>query len=92
MIVRTVNSSLLNCLLLAALFGGGRSVLIVSSWAGGTFLATGLLRGGNNTAAAIAFDLATGLFNLPEGVAMRGLHAVYRRASELGGSFLPVDL
>ena len=77
MMVRTINNSLLGHLLLTTLLGSRRSLLIVSAWAGGAFLATALLRSGYNTAVAIAFDLAACLLDLPEGVAVRGLHAVY---------------
>ena len=75
--VHTVNGSLIGRLLLTSLLGSRRSLLLVSAWAGDALLAAGLLRSGNNTAVAIAFDLTACLLDLPEGVAVRGLHDVY---------------
>jgi hypothetical protein len=90
--IRTVDGSLMGHLLLTTFLGSGRGLLVVFPCAGGALLANGLLRGGSNTATAITVDLAASFFDLLEAIGERNLQAVYGGASEIGGSFLPVDL
>jgi hypothetical protein len=96
--VRTVDGSLLDGLLLTSLLRRGRSLLIVSAWAGGALLATTLLRGGrggrggSNSGIAVTVDLSAMLLDLLEAIGERDLHAVDGRAAEVLSSFVPVDL
>ena len=89
--LRTVDSSLLDLLLLAAFLGSGRRLLVVFARAGDALLSTGLLGCSSNGSAA-SLDLTTSLLDLLEAVGERDLQAGYRGASEIGGSLIPVDL
>jgi hypothetical protein len=93
--VRTVDGSLLDGLLLTSLLRRGRSLLNVSAWAGGALLATTLLRGGrggSNSGIAVTVDLSAMLLDLLEAIGKRDLHAVDGRAAEVLSSFVPFDL
>ena len=96
--VRTVDGSLLDGLLLTSLLRRGRSLLIVSAWAGGALLATTLVRGGrggrggSNSSVAVTVDLSAMLLDLLEAIGERDLHAVDGCAAEVLGRFVPVDL
>lgn len=67
--LRTVDSSLLDLLLLTASLGS-RSLLVTFAWGDGALLATGLLwrRCNDDTAVAIAIDLAASFLNLLEAI------------------------
>jgi hypothetical protein len=75
--VRTIDGSLLNRLLLTTFLGSGRGLLVVFPCAGGALLANSLLRVSSNTAATITVDLAASLFDLLEAIGERNLQAVY---------------
>jgi hypothetical protein len=91
-VVRTVDGSLLDRLLLATLLGSRRRLLVVVTWAGDALLASGPLGCSSSDSTSSSLGLATSFLDLLEAIGERNLQAVDGGASEIGGSFLPVNL